>query len=72
MKYWNHILKNPGSSSSLSPPEHQSAPLYGNRRSPTHNLFALLPISLERQKSKITMMSMKQSYDFYCWEAHYY
>lgn len=37
-----HLLKNPLSSSSLSPPEHQSAPLYGCLLSATHILFTLL------------------------------
>lgn len=35
-------LKNPLLSSSLSPPEYQSAPLYGALLSVTHILFALL------------------------------
>lgn len=35
-------LKNPLSSSSLSPPEHQSAPLYGCLLSATHILFTRL------------------------------
>ena len=42
MHKFKHLLKNPLSSSSLSPPEHQSAPLYGCLLSATHILFTLL------------------------------